>query len=159
MGPSSRTSRHQSVLEAVLCQGCTSADETQVPVGVRGVYYSVGHCSLHHSSKPGQGGIGDQDKRRDLRLELNKAEEEANEKKRKAQGLSLEDIGQGTDDSQQKIPKLIDNPGEGDAHAEPSTRTHESQASEDKPQTLDKDEEADDDERWVAHLSVLYRLT
>ncbi|EOR01439.1 hypothetical protein E3P92_00438 [Wallemia ichthyophaga] len=96
--------------------------------------------------KPGQGGIGDQDKRRDLRLELNKAEEEANEKKRKAQGLSLEDIGQGTDDSQQKIPKLIDNPGEGDAHAEPSTRTHESQASEDKPQTLDKDEEADDDE-------------
>lgn len=95
-------------------------------------------------SKPGQGGTGDQDKRRDLRLELNKAEDEANEKKRKAQGLSLEDIGQSADDSEQKRPKFIQNVDEDEEHAEPEIEGQ--QTSQANPQNVDKDEEADDDE-------------
>ncbi|TIA90585.1 hypothetical protein E3P99_01540 [Wallemia hederae] len=104
--------------------------------------------------KPGQGGSGDQDKRRDLRLELNKAEEEASEKKRKAEGISLEEIGQSTGDSEQKRPKLVeqadkdevvDEVAEAASAAAPATIESNHDTNVDQDDAADEEEESDDD--------------
>ena len=107
-------------------------------------------------SKPGQGGSGDQDKRRDLRLELNKAEEEANEKKRKAEGISLEEIGQSIGDSEQKRRKMVEQAADKDEEVDEVAEAAEAAeaASAAAPATIesnqdtniDQDDAADEEE-------------
>ncbi|EIM22958.1 Cwf15/Cwc15 cell cycle control protein [Wallemia mellicola] len=108
--------------------------------------YSARDAPSHNKlkfRKPGQGGNADQNKRRDLRLELTKAEEEANEKKRKAEGISLEEIGQTVDNGDQKKAKLLEDV---DKDEQPGDSVPSAEVEATNQQSRDNDEEADDDE-------------
>lgn len=89
-------------------------------------------------------------------MELTKAEEDANEKKRKAEGISLEEIGQTVDNSDQKKTKLLEDVDK-DEQAGDSAPSAEVKST--AQQNRDDDEEADNDERYVCTDRDAFILT